>query len=48
VQSDKIFKISFIFSQYEINIDGDNNENKIVLLSTFWHAYFHLIGDFTC
>ena len=48
LQSDRILKISFIFYQYELNIDGDNNENKIVLLRMFWHAYFHVIGDFAC
>jgi len=35
LQSNRILKISFIFSQYELNIDGDNNGNKIVLLLTF-------------
>lgn len=35
LQSDRILKISFIFYQYELNIDGDNNENKIVLLRMF-------------
>ena len=35
LQSVITLKISFIFSQYESNINGGNNENKTVLLLMF-------------
>jgi hypothetical protein len=35
LQSDRVLKISFVFSQYESNIDGYNTKNIFVLLLTF-------------
>lgn len=48
LQSDRVLKISFVFSQYESNIDGYNTKNIFVLLLTFWQVYVPLIGDCTC